>query len=160
MKDMKNLFFFPVLLIAFAAESQQFPVTAKPVNDTLNVIVHKDPRLDQLVRKQAQINEESTRDARKTAKGYRLLVINTNKRDEAIAAKTKVYTYFPDLKAYLIYQSPYFKVKVGNFRDRKEADDFRKQLIRLFPKGVFIINDIIEIKPDKYREEDNTGLLP
>jgi hypothetical protein len=137
------------LLIAFLAT-----MTCTQAQDTVTVIVHKDPRIDLLVKKQAQINEETTRDARKTAKGFRLLVVNTNKRDEAIAAKTKVYTYFPELKAYLIYQSPYFKVKVGNFKDRKEADDMRQQLTRYFPKGVFVINDIIEVKPDKLREDE------
>lgn len=155
MQSMKILRFFAVLLIAFIAKSQQTQAQTKSGNDSNSVIVHKDPRVDILVKKQAQINEETTKEARRTAKGYRLLVINTNKRDEAIAAKTKVYTYFPDLKAYLIYQSPYFKVKVGNFKDRKDADEFRKELSTLFPSGVFIINDIIEIKPDKNKEDDN-----
>jgi hypothetical protein len=143
---------FPILFFSLAVMTVQAQ-TAKV--DTASVIVHKDPRIDLLVKKQAQINEATTRESRKTAKGYRLLVINTNKRDEAIAAKTRIYTYFPELKAYLIYQSPYFKVKVGNFKDRKEADDFRKELTRHFPKGVFIINDIIEIKPEKNREEES-----
>ena len=155
MQIMKILRFFAVLLIALIAKSQQTQAQTKSGNDSNSVIVHKDPRVDILVKKQAQINEETTKESRRTAKGYRLLVINTNKRDEAIAAKTKVYTYFPDLKAYLIYQSPYFKVKVGNFKDRKDADEFRKELSTLFPSGVFIINDIIEIKPDKNKEEDN-----
>jgi hypothetical protein len=81
-----------------------------------------------------------------------LLVINTNKRNEAIDAKTKIYTYFPELKAYLIYQTPYFKLKAGNFRTRDEADRYRKNLNSVFPKGVYIINDTIEITPEK----DNT----
>ena len=85
-------------------------------------------------------------------RGYRLLVINTNKRNEAIDAKTKIYTYFPDLKAYLIYQTPYFKLKAGNFRTRDEAERYRKNLNSVFPKGVYIINDTIEITPEK----DNT----
>jgi hypothetical protein len=123
----------------------------KPV-DTPAVIVHKDPRIDLLVKKQIQINEETTREARRVGKGYRLLVINTNSRDEAAAAKTKVYTYFPELKSYLLYQAPYFKLKVGNFKDKKEAEDYQKRLEKYFPKGVFIMNDTIELKLDKETE--------
>ena len=82
------------------------------------------------------------------------MVINTNKRDEAIAAKTKVYTFFPELKSYLLYQTPYFKLKAGNFKTRDEADDYRKRLNAFFPKGVFIISDVIEIKPDKKETDD------
>lgn len=113
------------------------------------VVVHKDPRLDLLVKKQIQINEETSRLARRTMRGYRLMVINTNKRDEAIAAKTQVYTYFPELKAYLQYQSPFFKLKAGNFKTRDEAEDYRKRLNIYFPKGVFIMNDVIEVKPEE-----------
>jgi len=117
--------------------------------DTNSVIVHKDARIDLLIKKQIQINEETSREARRIGRGYRLLVINTNKRDEAVEAKTKVYTFFPELKSYLIYQSPYFKLKVGNFKERKEAEDYRERLQKYFPKGVFIMNDTIEIKPEK-----------
>ena len=81
--------------------------------------------------------------------GYRVLVVNTNKRDEAIAAKTKIYTNFPELKAYLVYQSPYFKLKAGNFRTREEAAQYQKMLAPYFPKGVFIMNDSIEVTPEK-----------
>ena len=116
--------------------------------DTSGVVVHKDPRIELLVKKQIQINEETSREARRIGRGYRLLVINTNKRDEAVDAKTKVYTFFPELKSYLIYQSPYFKLKVGNFKDRKEAEDYQQRLKKYFPKGVFIMNDMIEIKLD------------
>ena len=126
--------------------------TAQDINEQVDtsglVVVHKDPRLDLLVNKQIQINEETSRLARRTMKGYRLMVINTNKRDEAIAAKTQVYTYFPELKAYLQYQSPFFKLKAGNFKTRDEADEYRKRLNVYFPKGVFIMNDVIEVKPD------------
>ena len=118
------------------------------------VIVHKDARIDALVKKQASINKESKKNSARTMRGYRLLVINTNNRDEAIAAKTKVYTLFPDQKAYLSYQSPYFKLKAGNFKTRDEAAKYQKAMNNVFPKGVFIINDIVEVKPEKDEGDD------
>jgi hypothetical protein len=120
--------------------------------DTGAIIIHKDPRIDLLVKKQIQINEETSREARRIGKGYRLLVINTNKRDEAVAAKTKVYTYFPELKSYLIYQSPFYKLKVGNFKERKEAEEWLQRLKKYFPQGVYIMTDTIEVKLDKETE--------
>lgn len=136
---------FAIILIFSLTHATAQNSLDKPL-DSGTVIVHKDPRLDVLIKKQIQINEETTRDARKNIKGYRLLVINTNNREEALAAKNKVYTYFPELRPYLIWQSPFFKLKVGNFRDRKDADEYRKKMAAYFPKGVFIINDIIEVK--------------
>src|SRR5215467_11781741 len=117
---MKLIFGFLFLLFTSLSFSQD--TTGKKTSDNNSVIIHKDPRLDLLVKKQAEINEEISRNAKKNMKGFRLLVVNTNSRDEAIAAKTKVYSYFPELKTYLIYQAPYFRLKVGNFKDREEAE--------------------------------------
>lgn len=119
------------------------------VDSVSSIVIHRDPRVDMLVKKQAQINEETTREARRAGPGYRIQVINTSDRNAAISAKAKVYKHFPELKAYLIYQSPYFRLRVGNFRAKEEADDYMKQLSREFPGAVYMVRDIIEISPDK-----------
>jgi hypothetical protein len=144
-----------LIVVAFIATNSfsQDTTWKKPVDSSF-VVIHKDPRLDLLVKKQAQINEETSRDARRVAKGFRLMIITTNNRDEAIAAKTKVYTYFPELKAYMWHQSPYYKLKVGNFRDRKDAEAYQKKLNTFFPKGVFIMPDKVEVKPGKDSESE------
>ncbi len=112
------------------------------------LIVHKDSRMDALVKKQASINERSKKITGRTMRGYRLLVLNTNSRDEAIDAKTKIYKHFPDQKAYLTYQSPFFKLKAGNFQTRDEARRYQSLMNTIFPKGVFIISETIEVKPE------------
>jgi hypothetical protein len=141
---MKYFLIFSFVLIAIGATAQ----------DTSFVVIHKDPRLDVLLKKQGDVNAAIKKANARTAKGFRLLVVNTNKRDEAIAAKTKVYSNFPELKAYLVYQSPYFKLKVGNFRTREEAQQYQKSLGYYFPKGVFVIGDIIEVTPEKESENE------
>ena len=113
-----------------------------------SIVIHKDPRIDALVKKQAQVNEETTRDARRNMPGFRIQVINTSDRNAAISAKTKVYQLYPELKAYLLYQSPYFRLRVGNFRDKEEADDYLKTLSKQFPGNVFLVRDIVEVKPE------------
>jgi hypothetical protein len=153
---MKKSFCFFLILLAGVAVSQAQIVDSFMVrrSDTSTVVIHKDSRIDMLIKKQATINEVSTRDGRKTDKGFRLMIISTNNREEAMAAKTKIYTYFPELKAYLWYQSPYFRVKAGNFKDRKDAEAYQKRMNTYFPKGVFIMKDIIEVKPSKENELD------
>jgi hypothetical protein len=141
---MKYLFVTSLILLATFAFAQ----------DSSSVVVHKDPRLDVLLKKQGEVNAAIKKANARTAKGYRLLVINTNKRDEAIAAKTKVYTAFPELKTYLVYQSPYFRLKVGNFKTREEAVQYQKSLGFYFPKGVFVLSDTIEVTPEKDQENE------
>lgn len=135
-----SLFFSSVL---FAQDS-----TIANITDAGSVIIHKDPRIDSLIKKQAEYNEAIFRNTKKMIKGFRILVVNTYKRDEAVDAKAKLYTYFPELKPYLTYKSPYFRLKAGNFIDRKDAEDYQKKINKYFPKGVFIVNDIIEVKPE------------
>ena len=149
---MRNLLLI-IALFGLKTGWSQETATAITASHTSTVIVHKDPRVDALVRKQGSINKSVKKNSNRFGRGYRLMVINTNKRDEAIAAKTKIYTHFPELKAYLAYQSPYFKLKAGNFKTRDEAERYRKQLHSLFPKGVFIMNDTIEIRPEKDKDE-------
>jgi hypothetical protein len=148
---MKKIIFLFALLYSLSSFAQDS--TIKQAADTSSITVHKDPRLDLLVNKQIQINEETSRESRKNGKGFRLMIISTINRDEAIAARTKIYTYFPELKAYLWHQSPYYKLKAGNFKERKDAEAYQKKVNAFFPKGVFIMNDIVEMKPEKTPEE-------
>ena len=121
------------------------PVVAQ-TDSTSSIVIHKDPRLDVLVKKQAQINEVTTRAARSNIAGFRLQVINTSDRTAAISAKTKIYQLHPELKAYLLYQAPYFRLRVGNFKDKDEAEDYRVSLSKEFPNSVFLVRDTIEVK--------------
>ena len=116
--------------------------------DSGSVVVHKDPRVDLLINKQIEINEYTTRNARRTAPGYRILVINTNDRSKASDAKTRMYKQFPELQSYLMYQSPFYKLKVGNFRERADAEAYLPEIQRLFPTGVYVVRDVIEVKPE------------
>lgn len=40
---------------------------------------------------------------------------------------------YPDIEADLAYPSPYFKVQVGNFKTRIEAESFRKKILSEYP---------------------------
>lgn len=112
------------------------------------VLVYKDPRIALLMKKQIQINEETTRDSRRVMPGFRIQIVNSTDRANALNAKTRVYQLYPELKAYLQYQSPYFRLKVGNFKTRQEAEEYLKSLSRDFPNNVFIVRDTIEVKPE------------
>ena len=136
---MRTFIFFCLILATL-------PVFAQ--SDSGSVVVHKDPRIDLLINKQIEINEYTTRNARRTAPGYRILVINTNDRSKASEAKTRIYQQFRELPAYLMYQSPFYKLKVGNFREREEAEQYLADIQRYFPTGVYIVRDVIEVRPE------------
>ncbi|HTE26091.1 SPOR domain-containing protein [Flavitalea sp.] len=134
----RPVLFFLVLLFAGTVNGQTANQSVK---------VSKDPRIDLLLKKQVESNEILTRDQRRSAAGYRILVINTADRGKATEAKTKMYQAFPELKSYLSFQSPKFHLKVGNFRDRSEAEAYLESIKLTFPTGVYIVRDTIEVDP-------------
>src|SRR5277367_2406047 len=111
-------------------------------------VVYADICVDSLIRKQIQINEATTRDSRRNIPGFRIQVANSTDRNQVFAIKTKIYQSYPELKPYLIYQPPNYKLKVGNFKTPEEAEPYLQKLTQSFPSGVYMIHDIIEVKPD------------
>jgi TFIIF-interacting CTD phosphatase-like protein len=121
------------------------------VNDLFaqGVTIHKDPRLDLLISKQVELNKVVYKENNRTGNGFRVLVINTNDRNKAMEVKSRLMSEFPEHKTYLVYQSPYFKIQVGNFRERKEAEALRKKIIQYYPTGVIVVPATVEFKAEK-----------
>ena len=112
------------------------------------IIVHKDPRLDIFTAKQASINKVTARmSSNGLFKGYRLQVLNTRSRDDAFKTKAMLLENFPDEKTYVLYQSPYFKVRIGNFVNRNDAENFKKDLSLFITQPAYVVEDLIEYIP-------------
>lgn len=134
---MKQLIF--ILFIAFVSSHLL-------ANDT--IIIRKDPRFDVLASKQAAINKRgSLLTSAGFYKGYRIQLISSTNRDQANNIKTDALKRFPDEKAYLLYNSPYFKVRMGNFIKKEDAEKFRQKLNKFYPSGVYVVDDAIEYTP-------------
>ncbi|CAA9517505.1 MAG: SPOR domain-containing protein [uncultured Segetibacter sp.] len=121
------------------------------------VIVHKDPRFDELAAMQAEINRRSYLSTSRFVRGFRIQAANTQNRDEANAIKAELLRRFPDQKSYLLYQAPNFRVRIGNFLTQKDASKLRKMISALYPgKGIYIVPDIVEHTPsaDDVYEQD------
>lgn len=133
-----------VFLIVSGATAQDLE------NDSLqHVSVKSDPRVNALVKKNREINEAAYLKSIKNMPGFRLQVINTNDRNKALSVKTRMLSDFPDEKTYFIYHSPYFKIQMGNFRSREDAEDLLQKVKKIYPTGVFIVPARIQLKPSK-----------
>lgn len=69
--------------------------------------------------------------------GYRVQVFDDNNprtaRREAEARHNQIKSQFPTLNSYLTFNSPYWRVKVGDFRTRAEAEAAMAELRHAFP---------------------------
>src|SRR3954449_10632911 len=97
-----------ILLVFVAMSARSFAADS--------IIVHKDVRLDMFTARQAAVNKATAKmTSNGMYRGYRLQLLNTRARDEAFKLKYKLLQSFPDQLTYILYQSPYFKVRIGNF---------------------------------------------
>ncbi|HEX6916179.1 MAG TPA: SPOR domain-containing protein [Chitinophagaceae bacterium] len=130
-----------VISPAFASDS----TLVRPAADSSRgVRVKKDQRIDLLNKKQTVQNRYGTfAPHRVREKGYRIQVISTQSRTEALAIKADLLSRFPGQQTYLFFREPFFKIRIGNFRTRAEANDFAENLLR-YPGQVFIVADMIE----------------
>ena len=132
-----------VVIISLKASAQS--------NDTLSanipVIIHKDPRIDILEKKQLELNSNYLKVLSRSAMGYRLQVLSTNDRNLAMKTRSDLLQKFPEQKNYMIYQAPYVKLQFGNFRTKSDAEIYRKQISKMLNgASIYLIEQRIEIK--------------
>lgn len=111
-----------------------------------SIHVKRDPRVDKLVEKQIEINHLSAQGRIVIEQGYRLLVISTNKRDQAMEVRSVLLKEYPDHKTYMSYQAPNFKVHFGNFKTYRDADKIRMEMSRFISTTILIIPSKIELR--------------
>ncbi len=70
-----------------------------------------------------------------------------NARETANATRASFVAEYPDIKADTRYPSPYFKVLVGVFNTRIEAESFRTKLLKKYPNSR-VETDIITVGSD------------
>jgi cell division protein FtsN len=152
---MKWIAFSLLIFSAVQTQAQITPVVAAPEP---TVVVQKDPRVDLLVKKQQEVNAytiKQNKDNQRAAKGFRVQIINFSDRQQAMDAKAKIYTNFPELAAYMNYSPPYFRIRVGNFKTKDEAKPYKDRISSMFSnKSVYIVEDIVELKPEKNKEKE------
>lgn len=95
--------------------------------------------IEKLMLKHLSINAEN-----ESIDGYRIQIHFGSEREKAKQVKTKFLQQFPEVPAYEVYQQPNFKVRVGDFRTRLNAQKFMNELAASFPSA-FIVSDEIHL---------------
>lgn len=74
----------------------------------------------------------------KEVSGFRIVIFSNNGQyagDNAEEVLTKFRESFPHINAYLVYESPYFKVSVGDCLSMEEAQILMAELLPHYPKA-------------------------
>ena len=80
-----------------------------------------------------------------TARGYRVQIYSGSSRSEAYGAQARFKKVYQDLNTYLSYEQPNYRVKVGDFTSRSQAQALMNQLRKNF-SAVFIFTETVNIE--------------
>jgi len=114
-------------------------ISASDTSKIGKVEIIQDERISALLEKNEELNSES-----KTIPGYRIQIHFGGAREKSTEVKTKFLKAFPEVAAYESYEQPNFKIRVGDFRTRLEAQKFLKELNGNFTSA-FIVQDEIQL---------------
>ncbi len=81
---------------------------------------------------------------RTTAMGFRVQIYSGANRTEAYAEQARFKRLYKDLDTYVSYEEPNYRVKVGDFRSRAEAQDLMQGLRKQF-NNVFVFTEEIYV---------------
>lgn len=78
-----------------------------------------------------------------TIPGFRVQVLFTQDFDQANQVKEEVDRQIPDEWVYIVYDSPYYKVRVGNYTEKGLANPMIRQLHKLGYKDAWVVPDYV-----------------
>jgi ABC-type uncharacterized transport system substrate-binding protein len=117
-------------LLYFFILSSIFCFTSQAQNEKTNITV--DPKIDQLLKEKRKINNGLFLN-----EGYKIQIYYGNSED----SKKKLQEFkrdFKDLDGTLIFNSPNYKVWIGNFKSRIEVERLFLEVKKKYPAALII----------------------
>jgi SPOR domain len=122
-------------------------------NANSQIVIKQENSIKKLVEHHIDLNSTVKR-----MNGWRIQLSSSSERDEVNKIKAEFLINFPNIKTYLTYQQPYFKLRVGDYLDRNEAQKQMKEIDAVLKQdfkdiGTFIVPDIVNVLPDGVEEK-------
>lgn len=149
---------------SFSVSAQEAPADSvvsiiDAINSSGNITVSQPESLTKLLIRHVspeELREDSDSNAAtqpsSSRAGYRVQVFDDNNprtaRSQAKASQGRVASAFPQYRTYMTFNSPYWRVKVGDFRTRGEAEAAMAEIREAFPSlssHLRIVRDKINI---------------
>lgn len=99
------------------------------------VNIHQDQRITNLMDTLLKVTP--------SLEGFRVQ-LSFGKKEEVNQIRVSFLQKYPDMGAYVSYMQPNFRLRVGDFRTRMEAEKFRNEILSTYA-NCYIVKDIIEL---------------
>lgn len=134
---MRAIFMTALMSMLQMAYAQDSTFLFKPQSnaDTIveGIVYEEDPRAGALLK---ELRTYEIQGDMVIIDGYRIQIFFSNDRKSSDEQRQKFLRMHPDQDSQIEYDAPNYTVKVGAFRTRDEAEDFRNQITREFPMSI------------------------
>lgn len=127
-----------ILIIILTVIFQQMP----------NVTIHQDSTIVKLLERKANGTEQTV----KEIDGYRVQVFSSNQQQQAKAEALQMEKNLREQlteEIYVSYSTPFWKVRIGNYRTHEAAMRAKEEIIRALPElqsSTYVVKDKIQVK--------------
>lgn len=127
-----------ILIIILTVIFQQMP----------NVTIHQDSAIVRLIERKADGVEQQMQEI----DGYRVQVFSSNQQQQAKAEALLMEKTLREAiseEVYVSYSTPFWKVRIGNYRTHEEAMRAKEEIIRTLPQlqsSTYVVRDKIQVR--------------
>jgi hypothetical protein len=131
---MKQLLLIPAMAVLLCGQIH----AQEPMEGKLRII--QDARVDTLLTHYLKYSETYP-----GIEGWRIEIFfeagNYSKK-MAMEAKSDFVQKHPEIPSYLIFQQPYYKVRVGDFRSKMKAEELLRSIESDYPQAFVVVDEI------------------
>ena len=130
---MRTIFLFAGFLILFLFNGSTF------AQQPGSVQVIKDPQIDSLIARRLALSKVGSKTG---TSGFRVQIFSGPDRKNTYAEQAKFKSLYPNIASYVSYNQPNYRVRVGDFRTRLDAEKTINRLKRhyhtlfIFPEPI------------------------
>lgn len=143
----KTFYILCLLLISAVAGAQKFEQLQADMQD--NVTLNQDAAISSLL----QDKIDGTEGTMVEITGYRVQIYSSNSQQtakaEALKLEKKVLDENLEVEVHVLYTPPFWKVRLGDFRTKEEAEILKEEIIRRMPElqgDTYVVRDQITVK--------------
>lgn len=132
----KILLYLIVLFFSFHIASAQ---------ERGKVRVTIDPQIDSLIAKRLELSKNNKSGNSISVSGFRVQIFSGLERQAAYTEQAKFKVRYPAYNTYISYVQPNYRLRVGDFRTKLEAEKFMNEL-KKFYSSMFIFSEMIILR--------------
>lgn len=132
-----NILFFPLNYMFANDNSMSCPDIVRHITEGGSCTIEQPEALNRRLLKKVETTDSLSGQTEKRMAGYRIQVFSDNNirtaKNEARTKEREILERFPEYRTYVIYNSPFWRLRVGDFPTIEAANDVAVEIKEAFP---------------------------